>query len=355
MCSLWMEALKTAAHVLNLAPTKAAPNTPYEMWTGKKPSLNYLRVWGCPAEAKVFNPQLKKLDPKIVSCFFVGYPHRGKGYRFYCPGHTTRYVETRQAVFFEDNEVTEIRKIDLEEKRVCAPSPAIQEIILPIRRRVTSHVDPESDNSGPQPNGDAEFNDNENEEPHQSDNENDPHNDDAPPPPPVRRSQRERKKAIPDDYVTYMSEDVNDIGKVEDPTSYKEAIKSMNSSKWQVAMEDELKSMASNDVWDLVEVPNGAKRVGCKWVYKTKYDAKGNIERFKARLVAKGFTQREGIDYNDTFSPVSSKDSFRIVMALVAHFDLELHQMDVKTAFLNGDLDEDVYMAQPEGFVVEGK
>ncbi|KAK1687082.1 hypothetical protein QYE76_047930 [Lolium multiflorum] len=196
----------------------------------------------------------------------------------------------------------------------------------------------------------------EGEENHQSDNEEDPHNNDAPPPPsPVRRSHRERRKAISDDYITYMSEDVDDIGKVEDPTSFKEAIKSLNSSKWQIAMEDELKSMGSNDVWDLVEVPNGAKRVGCKWIYKTKYDPKGNIERFKARLVAKGFTQREGIDYNETFSPVSSKDSFRIVMALVAHFDLELHQMDVKTAFLNGDLDEDVYMTQPEGFVVEGK
>jgi hypothetical protein len=93
-----------------------------------------------------------------------------------------------------------------------------------------------------------------------------------------------------------MSEDVNDMGKVEDPTSYKEAIESTNSSKWQVSMEDDLKSMDSNDVWDLVEFPNGAKRVGCKWVYKTKYDSKGNIEQFKAILVAKGFTQREGID-----------------------------------------------------------
>jgi hypothetical protein len=354
-----MEALKTSAHILNLAPTKSAPNTPHEMWTGKKPSLNYLRVWGCPAEARIFNPQLKKLDPKMVTCFFVGYPHRGKGYRFYCPGHTTKYVETRQAVFFEDNEVNEIRKIDLEEKRVCAPSPIIQKVVLPMQRRITSNVETEPHSSGPQPDGDPETNDNANpegEENHQSDNEEDPHNNDAPPPPsPVRRSHRERRKAISDDYITYMSEDVDDIGKVEDPTSYKEAIKSLNSSKWQIAMEDELKSMSSNDVWDLVEVPNDAKRVGSKWIYKTKYDPKGNIERFKARLVAKGFTQREGIDYKETFSPVSSKDSFRIVMALVAHFDLELHQMDVKTAFLNGDLDEDVYMTQPEGFVVEGK
>ena len=76
---------------------------------------------------------------------------------------------------------------------------------------------------------------------------------------------------------------------------------------------------------------------------------KGNVERYKARLVAKGFTQREGIDYNEIFSPVSCKDSFRIIMELVAHYDLELHQMDVKTAFLNGDLHENVYMAQPKG------
>jgi hypothetical protein len=88
---------------------------------------------------------------------------------------------------------------------------------------------------------------------------------------------------------------------------------------------------------------------------KTKYDSKGNIERFKACLVAKGFTPREDIDYNDTFSPVSCKDSFRIIIALVVHYDLELHQMDVKTTFLNGDVLENVYMAQPKGFAMKRK
>jgi hypothetical protein len=120
-------------------------------------------------------------------------------------------------------------------------------------------------------------------------------------------------------------------------------------------MEDEIKSMSTNEVWDLEKIPKGAKTVGCKWVYKTKYDSQGNIDKFKARLVAKGYTQREGIDYNEIFSPVSCKDSIRIIMALVAHYDLELHQIDVKTAFLNGDLDETVYIAQPKGFVTEGK
>ena len=80
--------------------------------------------------------------------------------------------------------------------------------------------------------------------------------------------------------------------------------------------------MNANKVWDLEIIPKEAKTVGCKWVYKTKLDSQGNIERYKARLVAKGFMQREGIDYNETFSPVSCKDSFRIIMALVAHYDL---------------------------------
>jgi hypothetical protein len=153
----------------------------------------------------------------------------------------------------------------------------------------------------------------------------------------------------------YMSEDVNDIGKMDDPASYKESMKNENLLKWHEAMEEELRSMSSNDVWDLVEISDGVKRVSCKYVYKTKYDSKGKIKRFKTRLVAKGFTQREGIDYTENFSHVSKKDSFRIVMALVAHYDLELHQMDVKTVFLNGELQEIVYMAQSKGFAIEGK
>ncbi|RVX06981.1 Retrovirus-related Pol polyprotein from transposon TNT 1-94 [Vitis vinifera] len=122
------------------------------------------------------------------------------------------------------------------------------------------------------------------------------------------------------------------------------------SELWYNAMKDEMSSMRCNDVWDLVELPNGAKAIGCKWVFKTKKYSLGNIERYKARLVAKGFTQKEGIEYMETFSPVSKKDSLRIILALVAHFDLELQQMDVKTAFLNGELEEEVYMKQPEGF-----
>ncbi|BBG92450.1 transposable element gene [Prunus dulcis] len=113
--------------------------------------------------------------------------------------------------------------------------------------------------------------------------------------------------------------------------------------------------MEKNKVWELVQLPQGCRPIGCKWIFKTKKDSKGLIDRYKARLVAKGFTQQAGVDYNETFSPVSTKDSFRVMMALVAHFNLYLHQMDVKTAFLNGDLYEEIYMQQPEGFIKKGE
>ena len=119
-------------------------------------------------------------------------------------------------------------------------------------------------------------------------------------------------------------------------------------------MKDEMDSMANNQVWDLIELPKRAKAIGYKWVFKTKRDFSGNVERYKVRLVAKGFTQKEGITYYETFSHVSKKDSFRIIMILVAHFDMELHQMDVKITFLNGDLEEEVYIKQPEGFISNG-
>ena len=102
-------------------------------------------------------------------------------------------------------------------------------------------------------------------------------------------------------------------------------------------MKDELDSMKSNEFWYLVELPKGAKAICYKWVFKTKRDSLGNIERYKARLVVEGFTQKEGIDYMKTFSHVSTKYYLSIILALVAYFDLEL-QMDVKTTFLKGDL-----------------
>ena len=159
-----------------------------------------------------------------------------------------------------------------------------------------------------------------------------------------------RNSTIPSDYVVYFQESDYNIGAEHDPKTFSLAISSKELNLWYNAMKDEMSSMGSNRVWDLVELPYGVKTVGCKWVFKTKKHSQGNIERHKTRLVAKGFTQREGIDYTETFSPVSRKYSLQVIMALVAHFDLELHQMNVKMAFLNGELEEKVYMKQHKGF-----
>ena len=160
------------------------------------------------------------------------------------------------------------------------------------------------------------------------------------------------RSALPDDYIVFLQEHEFDIGAVEDDLiNFRQALESSKSQEWIDAMNKEIKSMKDNDVWDLVPLPEGVKPIGCKLIFKTKRDSKGDVERYKAHLVTKGYTQKECIDYKETFSPVSSNDSFRTIMALMAHFDLEIHQMDVKNAFLNGDIDETIYMVQPENFV----
>ena len=113
--------------------------------------------------------------------------------------------------------------------------------------------------------------------------------------------------------------------------------------------------MKENDVWDLVKLPEGRKATGSKWVFKTKHDAEGNIERYKARLVAQGYNQKYGIDYDETFCPVVRFESIRTIIALAAILNLKLRQLDITTAFLNGWLKEDIYMKQPKGFEIGGK
>ena len=120
-------------------------------------------------------------------------------------------------------------------------------------------------------------------------------------------------------------------------------------------MEKEMKSLYSNEVWDLVELPQGKSVLGSKWVFKRKLGPDGWVEYYKARLVAQGCAQKPGCDYDETFSPVVRFESLRTIFAIAAQQDFELHQMDVTTAFLNGELSDEVYMRQPEGFVTAGQ
>ena len=139
----------------------------------------------------------------------------------------------------------------------------------------------------------------------------------------------------------------------EDPKTYSNAMTSRDSSFWKEAINDEMDSLMSNGTWVLVDLPPSSKPIGCKWVFRRKYNTDGSLQTFKARLVTKGFRQK-GVDYFDTYAPVARITSIRVLFALASIHDLYIHQMDVKTTFLNGDLDKEVYMEQPEGFVLPG-
>ncbi|KAH9298835.1 hypothetical protein KI387_030517, partial [Taxus chinensis] len=134
--------------------------------------------------------------------------------------------------------------------------------------------------------------------------------------------------------------------------SFDEAMQVDANKKWEQAMDEEHKSLMENQTWDLVNLPEGKRALQNKWVYRVK-DEEGGKKRYKARLVVKGFAQKQGIDFDEIFSPVVKMTSIRTVLGIVAAEDLHLEQLDVKTAFLHGDLEEELYMQQPEGYEVK--
>ena len=239
--SLWGEALKTAAYILNRVPTKATAKTPYELWTGKKPSLKHLHIWGCLAKARPYRPYEKKLDSRTVSCYFIGYSKRSRGYKYYDP--TTKSIfETGNARFFEDVELDggdKDRGFSFEEEYVDIPTVVIDIDQAPIPD-IVQEADPNQNNI---------------QEPPVLEEQTLP----PPEPTPLRRSTRERRSALPDDYIVFLLEHEFDIGAVEDdPINFLQALESSKSQVWIDAMNEEVKSMNDNDVWDLVPlVSNG--------------------------------------------------------------------------------------------------
>ena len=137
---------------------------------------------------------------------------------------------------------------------------------------------------------------------------------------------------------------------VQEPVTLVDALASPQTVEWQEAISSELHSMEQHGVWELVPRPRGGNIVGCRWVFKVKTNADGTVERYKARLVAQGFRQKEGVDYQEVFAPTIGHESIRCILSLAASFDMEIHHMDIKTAFLHGELEETVYMKQPPGF-----
>ena len=308
--SFWSFALLTAARIVNLAPTKKVNKTPYEIWHGHKPNLSYLRVWGC--DAYVTSESDDKLDPRGVKVVFVGYYNRS-GYYFYHPDTNT--ISIKRKGHFLEKEILERGTgnniVDLEEIR--EPQITAEEVGESDQQDVVADT--------------SDINTS------------------------VRRSVRTRK--LPERYLWHVNgPEVLLVAESNDePANYKSALLDPESEKWHEAMNAEMQSMRDNQVWNLVELPPECRAVGSKWIFKRKTDMHGNVQTYKARLVAKGFTQTHGVDYDETFSPVAMIKSIRILLAIAAYYDYEIWQMDVKTAFLNGHLSEDVYMVQPEGFV----
>ncbi|GJR68717.1 zinc finger, CCHC-type containing protein [Tanacetum coccineum] len=270
--------------------------------------------WGeAMAVVRLTDPKRKTLGEKGIDCIFVGYAEHSKAYRFYV-------IEPNDSVSI--NSIIESRDAIFDENRFSS-IPRPKDII-----------------------------------PNLGESQRDDHSDDVPSetPEPRRGKRAKKAKSYGSDFQLYLVEGSRDqVGSQysycysieEDPRTYNEAVQSRDAAFWKEAIDDEIGSIMENNTWVLSDLPPGCKPLGCKWIFKRKMKVDGTIDKFKARLVIQGFRQKEGIDYFDTYAPVARITTIRLLLALAAIHNLVIHQMDVKTTFLNGDLDEEVYMKQP--------
>ncbi|GJT49950.1 retrovirus-related pol polyprotein from transposon TNT 1-94 [Tanacetum coccineum] len=314
---MWGEAILTATYLLNKIPRKEKEETPYELWMGRKPSYQYLRVWGCLAKVAVPTPKAQKIGPKSVDCIFIGYAKKSTAYRFIV--HESKNPDIQKNTIMESRNASFFENIFPCLSKGTGSSSRLDDKVVQDKRQ-------------------RDDNDLQDERQDQTEEE------EVEP----RRSKRARnEKSFGPDFVSFMVEN--------EPTSYREAVTSSEGQQWREAIKSEIESILQNHTWELVDLPPGCKPLGYKWIFKKKMKADGTVDKYKARLVIQGFRQREGLDYFDTYSPVTRITSIRMIIAIAALRNLEIHQMDVKTAFLNGDLEEEIYMNQPEGFIAPGQ
>jgi hypothetical protein len=164
----------------------------------------------------------------------------------------------------------------------------------------------------------------------------------------LRRTTRQSKTPVRYRDYALITQAMN----VVEPLNYEQA---KDHKEWMDAMKEEYDSIIKNETWELTELPENKTPIGSKWLFKYKFNVDGSIDKYKARLVAKGYSQKEGIDYEDTFAPVAKMNTIRLMITLATKNNWQLHQLDVKSAFFNGELKEEVYLVQPEGFVKKGK
>ncbi|GKA69040.1 retrovirus-related pol polyprotein from transposon TNT 1-94 [Tanacetum coccineum] len=158
-------------------------------------------------------------------------------------------------------------------------------------------------------------------------------------------------KLVNNNNIKDESIEVDEIVNIKEVIEPKIVNEALGDESWVVAMQEELNQFIANDIWDLVPLPKNQSIIGTKWVYRNKLDENGSVSRNKVRLVAQGYNQQEGIDYDETYSPVAILESIRILLAIACVHDFKLYQMDMKSAFLNGFINEEVYVDQPLGFI----
>jgi hypothetical protein len=352
--SFWAEAVNCANYIQNRMPHRAVLHkTPEEAWSHVKPDVSAFRVFGSPAWALIPVEKRKAMEKKSQPLIFVGYCEDIKAYRLFEP--ITKEVFFRRAVRFDEGFNT-----------TSNPSPSSDcHVDNCVEFALENDDEPFEVQHQPEENLPPAAMEHEHHEQidlehEQIDQEHEQLDQELH----LRRSLREKKR--PDRYgyeptdfsysasasspiqsqtigVSFLSHTISN-----DPQQFSDAV---GIPEWDAAMTEEYSSLIKNHTWDLVSLPKGRKLVRCKWIYKTKYAADGSVDKHKAHLVAKGFSQVEGIDYSETFAPVAKMNSIRLVLSLAASQGWSVYQMDVKSAFLHGDLDEEIYMEQPPGFV----
>ena len=347
----WAEAVSNAVYTYNRCPNKALVDvTPEEAWSGKRPCISFICVFGCIAYAKVPDEKRTKLNAKDIKCLFVGYCEGTKAYRLVCL-ESQKIIKSPDVVFFEDKRLSEE-----------GPSGSIGQEPLEVDHSSKSDDDDDDE--------DLEVKTKSSEEKNFSTTQVEANEDNTITRPSIEQTSSPNegnatlggsrypsrvRKPLGEWWMNHIlpPRDVEHTNVVmhDEPHTMTEAMQSGDAKKWELAMQEEYDSLMANGTWELTPLSKNRQSVGCKWVFRTKRDASGNVVRYKARLVAKGYSQVAGVDFNETFAPVAKFSTIRCILALGAIMDLQMHQMDVKTAFLNGDLEEDIYMDQPQGFV----
>ncbi|KAI3729444.1 hypothetical protein L6452_18102 [Arctium lappa] len=374
---LWSESILTDAFLINRTPSKTlGDRTPYEILHGKIPDFSMLRTFGCYAFASTLTNERHKFSQRAKACLFVGYPVGMKAYKL-MDLETKQVFQSRDVVFHENVFPYKGGQVDKD-------YDPFSDIVVPAARndfyeddeRHTTRMEhvqsPENEDELGEPIS-SEPMECQNESLsteaagcNQSENGNRRSSQNRRPPSYLKEYHcnvvhGESSNALPHSMSKYygyqhLTETQRKfacaISTNMEPSSYKQAAEN---SEWISAMEEELKAMELNKTWTVVPLPEGKNSVGCRWVYKLKYGASGVIERHKARLVAKGFHQQEGVDFVDNFSPVAKMVTVKAILALESINSWSLIQLDVNNAFLNGDLEEEVYMDILLGYKVEGE